>query len=66
MKIYFVCSDKLEVRYKLDSSREAEALRSSSRSLSNGQLHSVTVRRLTNAVSLQVTELQKYSPPYSR
>uniref|UniRef100_A0A3P8X6B6 Contactin-associated protein-like 4 n=1 Tax=Cynoglossus semilaevis TaxID=244447 RepID=A0A3P8X6B6_CYNSE len=36
--------DKLEVRYKLDSSREAEVVRSRVRTLANGQLHTVTVR----------------------
>lgn len=53
----FVClcaADKLEVRYKLDSSRGAEVLRSKVRSLANGQLHTVTVRRLTDSVSMQV------------
>uniref|UniRef100_A0A665XDW3 Contactin associated protein like 3 n=1 Tax=Echeneis naucrates TaxID=173247 RepID=A0A665XDW3_ECHNA len=47
--------DKLEVRYKLDGSREAEVLRSRVRGLSNGQLHTVTIRRLTDSVSVQVT-----------
>lgn len=50
-----VCEDKLEVRYKLDSSREAEVLRSRVRSLNNGQLHTVTIRRLMDSVSVQVT-----------
>ncbi|CAK6974784.1 contactin-associated protein-like 4 [Scomber scombrus] len=48
--------DKLEVRYKLDSSREAEVLRSRVRSLANGQLHTVTIRRLTDSVSLQIDQ----------
>uniref|UniRef100_A0A3Q3WVP5 Uncharacterized protein n=1 Tax=Mola mola TaxID=94237 RepID=A0A3Q3WVP5_MOLML len=47
--------DKLEVRYKLDSSRDAEVLRSRARSLANGQLHSVSIRRLSDCVSVQVT-----------
>uniref|UniRef100_A0A669CD98 Contactin-associated protein-like 4 n=1 Tax=Oreochromis niloticus TaxID=8128 RepID=A0A669CD98_ORENI len=46
--------DKLEVRYKLDSSRDAEVLRSKVRSLTNGQLHTVSIRRLTDSVSVQV------------
>lgn len=46
--------DKLEVRYKLDSSRDAEVLRSSVRNVANGQLHTVTIRRLTDSVSVQV------------
>ncbi|XP_062284692.1 contactin-associated protein-like 4 [Scomber scombrus] len=48
--------DKLEVRYKLDSSREAEVLTSRVRSLANGQLHTVTIRRLTDSVSLQIDQ----------
>ncbi|XP_024117188.1 contactin-associated protein-like 4 isoform X2 [Oryzias melastigma] len=48
--------EKLEVRYKLDGSREAEVLRSSARNLANGQLHSVTVHRRAQAVAVQVDE----------
>ncbi|KAK2822754.1 hypothetical protein Q5P01_022819 [Channa striata] len=48
--------DKLEVRYKLDGSREAEVLRSKARSLANGQLHTVTVRRVTDRVSVQIDQ----------
>ncbi|XP_034468842.1 contactin-associated protein-like 4 [Hippoglossus hippoglossus] len=48
--------DKLEVRYKLDSSREAEVLRSRVKSLANGQLHTVTVRRLSDSVSVQINQ----------
>ncbi|AWP03642.1 putative contactin-associated protein-like 4 [Scophthalmus maximus] len=48
--------DKLEVRYKLDSSREAEVLRSRVRSLANGQLHTVSIRRLTDSVSVQIDQ----------
>ena len=50
-----VCEDKLEVRYKLDGGRDAEVLRSRARSLADGQLHTVTIRRLSDSVSLQVT-----------
>uniref|UniRef100_A0A672JUY4 Contactin associated protein like 3 n=1 Tax=Salarias fasciatus TaxID=181472 RepID=A0A672JUY4_SALFA len=46
--------DGLEVRYKLDSSREADVLRSSVKSVANGQLHTVSVSRLTDSVSLQI------------
>uniref|UniRef100_A0A3Q3IKF2 Contactin associated protein like 3 n=1 Tax=Monopterus albus TaxID=43700 RepID=A0A3Q3IKF2_MONAL len=45
----------LEVRYKLDNNREAEVLTSSTRSLANGQLHTVAIQRVTNSVSVQVT-----------
>ncbi|XP_076014929.1 contactin-associated protein-like 4 [Genypterus blacodes] len=48
--------DKLEVRYKLDSSRGAEVLRSRVRSLSNGQLHTVSIRRLADAVWVQIDQ----------
>ena len=50
-----VCEDKLEVRYKLDSSRDAEVLRSSVKNLANGQLHTVIIGRQTDSVSVQVT-----------
>uniref|UniRef100_A0A3P9J9N2 Contactin associated protein like 3 n=1 Tax=Oryzias latipes TaxID=8090 RepID=A0A3P9J9N2_ORYLA len=43
----------LEVRYKLDSSQEAEVLRSGGRSLADGQLHSLHIRRLTDSVVLK-------------
>uniref|UniRef100_A0A3B3XFL4 Contactin associated protein like 3 n=1 Tax=Poecilia mexicana TaxID=48701 RepID=A0A3B3XFL4_9TELE len=47
--------EKLEVRYKLEGNRDAEVLRSSSaRNLANGQLHSITIRRMTHTVSVQV------------
>ncbi|XP_073347320.1 contactin-associated protein-like 4 [Pagrus major] len=48
--------DKLEVRYKLDGGRDAEVLRSRVRSLANGQLHTVTIRRLSDSVSLQIDQ----------
>ncbi|XP_068196207.1 contactin-associated protein-like 4 isoform X1 [Antennarius striatus] len=48
--------DKLEVRYRLDGSRDAQVLRSSGRSLSDGHLHHVSIRRLLDSVSVQVDE----------
>ncbi|KAI3374232.1 hypothetical protein L3Q82_006082 [Scortum barcoo] len=48
--------DKLEVRYKLDSSRDAEVLKSRVKSLANGQLHTVNIRRLTDTVSVQIDQ----------
>ncbi|KAM6919785.1 LOW QUALITY PROTEIN: contactin-associated protein-like 4 [Lycodopsis pacificus] len=48
--------DVLEVRYKLDSSRDAEVLRSSVESLADGQLHTVTISRLTDSVSVQIDQ----------
>uniref|UniRef100_A0A665XFI1 Contactin associated protein like 3 n=1 Tax=Echeneis naucrates TaxID=173247 RepID=A0A665XFI1_ECHNA len=55
------CVDKLEVRYKLDGSREAEVLRSRVRGLSNGQLHTVTIRRLTDSVSVHFMIVQQHA-----
>ncbi|XP_069564962.1 contactin-associated protein-like 4 isoform X1 [Brachyistius frenatus] len=48
--------DVLEVRYRLDSSRDVEVLRSSVRSLADGRLHSVNIRRLTDSVSVQIDQ----------
>ncbi|XP_071335931.1 contactin-associated protein-like 4 [Trachinotus anak] len=48
--------DKLEVRYRLDSSKDAEILRSKVRNLANGQLHTVTINRLADAVSVQIDQ----------
>ncbi|KAF7655009.1 hypothetical protein LDENG_00061960 [Lucifuga dentata] len=48
--------DKLEVRYKLDSSREAEVLCSRVKSLANAQLHTVDIRRLADRVSIQIDQ----------
>ncbi|XP_070775361.1 contactin-associated protein-like 4 [Enoplosus armatus] len=48
--------DMLEVRYKLDGSRDAEVLRSRVKSLANGQLHTVTISRLTDSVSVQLDQ----------
>ncbi|XP_036980864.1 contactin-associated protein-like 4 isoform X1 [Acanthopagrus latus] len=48
--------DKLEVRYRLDGTKDAEILRSKVRNLANGQLHAVTIRRLADAVSVQIDQ----------
>ncbi|KAM3863187.1 contactin-associated protein-like 4 [Diretmus argenteus] len=48
--------DKLEVRYRLDSSRDAEVLKSRQRNLADGQLHTVTISRLADAVSVQIDQ----------
>uniref|UniRef100_A0A3P8SL78 Contactin associated protein like 3 n=1 Tax=Amphiprion percula TaxID=161767 RepID=A0A3P8SL78_AMPPE len=44
--LFCLTADKLEVRYRLDSSREAEILRSKVKNLNNRQLHTVTINRL--------------------
>ncbi|XP_060896272.1 contactin-associated protein-like 4 [Labrus mixtus] len=51
--------DRLEVRYRLDRSKEAEILRSKVGNLANGQLHAVTISRLADAVSLQIDRNSK-------
>nr|XP_033956820.1 contactin-associated protein-like 4 [Pseudochaenichthys georgianus] len=48
--------DMLEVRYRLDGSREAEILRSKVRNLNNAQLHAVSISRRADAVSLQIDQ----------
>lgn len=50
----FLFADHLELRYRLDGSREAEVLRSRARSLADGRLHSVSIRRLLATAWLQV------------
>lgn len=52
-----MCEDELELRYKLDASRDAEVLRSGVRGVANGQLHTVSVRRTADFVSLQVSSV---------
>ncbi|KAG7512883.1 contactin-associated protein-like 4 [Solea senegalensis] len=51
--------DKLEVRYRLDSSRDAEVLRSNVKRLASGHLHTVTLCRLADAVSMQIDQNPK-------
>lgn len=52
------CEDELELRYKLNSNRDAEVLRSRAPSLADGRLHTVAIRRESDTVSIQVTALQ--------
>lgn len=56
--ILFACEDELELRYKLNSNRDAEVLRSRAPSLADGRLHAVAVRRESDSVSIQVIALQ--------
>ncbi|CAJ1067041.1 contactin-associated protein-like 4 [Xyrichtys novacula] len=51
--------DRLEVRYRLDGSKDAEILRSKVRNLANGKLHAVTISRLADSVSLQIDRNSK-------
>ncbi|XP_038146709.1 contactin-associated protein-like 4 [Cyprinodon tularosa] len=48
--------DELELRYKLGSNREADVLRSSIRGVANGLLHTVSIRRSADSVSLQIDD----------
>lgn len=54
-------TDKLEVRYRLDSSKDAEILRSKVKNLADRQLHVITISRLADVVSMQVTHVQTKS-----
>lgn len=47
---------QLEVQYSLNSSRDTELFRSRVRSLSNGQLHRVSLRRREQALTLQIDQ----------
>uniref|UniRef100_A0A8C8K639 Contactin associated protein like 3 n=1 Tax=Oncorhynchus tshawytscha TaxID=74940 RepID=A0A8C8K639_ONCTS len=44
----------LDVKYKLQNSRDAEVFRTSIRNLANGQLHRVSIRRISETVRVQV------------
>uniref|UniRef100_A0A1A8LCZ9 Contactin associated protein-like 5a n=1 Tax=Nothobranchius pienaari TaxID=704102 RepID=A0A1A8LCZ9_9TELE len=48
--------DELEVRYKLHSSKNVEVLSSRVMNLADGRLHTVTIRRQADAVSVQVDQ----------
>ncbi|TNM99461.1 hypothetical protein fugu_012494 [Takifugu bimaculatus] len=49
-------NEQVEVRYRLDGSRDAEILRSKVRNLANGHLHAVTINRWADTVFVQVDE----------
>uniref|UniRef100_A0A1A8HLU9 Contactin associated protein-like 5a n=1 Tax=Nothobranchius korthausae TaxID=1143690 RepID=A0A1A8HLU9_9TELE len=48
--------DELEVQYKLHSSKNVEVLSSRVMNLADGRLHTVTIRRQADAVSVQVDQ----------
>ncbi|XP_041861798.1 contactin-associated protein-like 4 isoform X2 [Melanotaenia boesemani] len=48
--------DELELRYKLHSSRDVEVLTSTVMDLADGSLHTVTIHRNTDAVSVQIDQ----------
>ncbi|KAI3368158.1 hypothetical protein L3Q82_007883 [Scortum barcoo] len=49
-------ADELELRYKLHSSRDVEVLGSRVTNLADGRLHTVTIRRLADTVSVQIDQ----------
>ncbi|KAM4738833.1 contactin-associated protein-like 4 [Anableps anableps] len=51
--------DELEVRYKLHSSRDVEVLSSQVMNLADGHLHTVTIRRQADTVSVQIDQNPK-------
>ncbi|KAM7013137.1 contactin-associated protein-like 4 [Tautogolabrus adspersus] len=48
--------DELELRYNLQSNRDVEVLGSRVTNLADGRLHSVTIRRLADTVSIQIDQ----------
>ncbi|KAF7655233.1 hypothetical protein LDENG_00059110, partial [Lucifuga dentata] len=48
--------DELEVRYKLHTSRDVEVLGSRIRNLADGRLHTVNIKRVEDAVSIQIDQ----------
>ncbi|XP_035503829.2 contactin-associated protein-like 4 isoform X2 [Scophthalmus maximus] len=52
----FCHEDGLELRYKLHSSRDVEVLASGVTSLADGRLHTVTIGRRADAVSVQIDQ----------
>ncbi|XP_059196818.1 contactin-associated protein-like 4 isoform X1 [Centropristis striata] len=48
--------DELELRYKLHSSRDVEVLGSRVTNMADGRLHSVTIRRQADSVSVQIDQ----------
>lgn len=53
-----VSAGGLELRYKLQSGRDAEVLWSRVPNVADGRLHTATIRRVLDAVSVQVIALQ--------
>ncbi|KAM4730174.1 contactin-associated protein-like 4 [Anableps anableps] len=51
--------EQLEVRYRLESSNKEEILRSKVRNLADRQLHSVSISRLADSVTIQVDQHSK-------
>uniref|UniRef100_A0A8C8K622 Contactin-associated protein-like 4 n=1 Tax=Oncorhynchus tshawytscha TaxID=74940 RepID=A0A8C8K622_ONCTS len=49
----------LDVKYKLQNSRDAEVFRTSIRNLANGQLHRVSIRRISETVRVQIDQQRR-------
>lgn len=54
---------ELELRYKLQSGRDAEVLCSRVPNVADGRLHTATIRRVSDAVSVQVIAPQSIAVP---
>ncbi|XP_076876738.1 LOW QUALITY PROTEIN: contactin-associated protein-like 5 [Brachyhypopomus gauderio] len=50
---------QLDVKYKLQSNREAEVFRSNTRNLANGQLHRVAIRRQAEILNIQIDQFTR-------
>lgn len=61
--LFSICKDELELRYKLHGSRDVEVMGSGVTNLADGLLHTVTIRRLADAVTVQVhTRTTHFTP----
>lgn len=51
---YVVFEGRLEVRYKVQNNRDADVFKSTVKNLANGQLHRLSIRRVSASLSFQV------------
>lgn len=51
---YIFSVGHLDVKYKLQSNRDAEVFRTITRNLANGQLHTISIRRQAENLYIQV------------
>ncbi|XP_046717176.1 contactin-associated protein-like 4 isoform X2 [Silurus meridionalis] len=56
LAIFLNRNGQLEVKYKLQNNRDADVFRSSAKSLANGQLHRVSIRRVLENLSIQIDQ----------
>uniref|UniRef100_A0A4W4FME5 Contactin associated protein like 3 n=1 Tax=Electrophorus electricus TaxID=8005 RepID=A0A4W4FME5_ELEEL len=57
LAVFLNRNGQLDVKYKLQSNKEAEVFRSNTRNLANGQLHRVSIRRHAESLSVQVRQI---------